>query len=173
MKKSGNKYATEKRNLNAKPVSEYTLEGEFIKIHDSIYDLVNKDPYKNDKKLLIRNYKRACEGIYQKYRGRIYIYLEDTWLPNDNQRSLYYRLGRRIHQYTLEGKLIASYNSALEASKASKIDKDLIVPCCAKNSNMNASTVKGFIWIYQKDLHYLESKLNQYGYNLKGEYIRN
>ena len=60
----------------------------------------------------------------------------DTNLRKDN---------KSVAQYTLDNKLVATYNSCNDASRALKLDKDVgsqIGRCCNKTNNV----YRGYIW---------------------------
>lgn len=66
-----------------------------------------------------------------------------------------------IHKFSLEGKLLNSFNNLSEASRDCGVKKDTIMKCV----NGKQITSGGFIWCYDKDLNNLETILKRYNDN--------
>lgn len=68
--------------------------------------------------------------------------LSEKWRNNIGKA-----FSKSVNQYSLDGKLIATYSSITEASKSIKIDNGNISRCC----NGKLKTVGGFIWRFNKN----------------------
>lgn len=70
-----------------------------------------------------------------------------------NKRGL---KGRKVCQLDLDGKLIATYDSIIEASKASSADnRSISMMCCEKKGR---KSVGGYLWCYAENLNECKAK---------------
>jgi hypothetical protein len=104
------------------PISQFSINGEFIKKWDHISQIANT--------LGISAIKvsNCCKGIIPNYGGFIWSYVQDVPLPEKFGMGV----SKKVYQYTLDGAFVAEFTNAVEASKA--------VSCGTKKQNSSIST---------------------------------
>ena len=107
-------------NSMVREVSQYSLEGVFIKSYESIKKAGEATGFSN---CSINN---CCRGRRKASNGFIWKYT-----------SVY-----QINQYTLRGEFIKSFENIKMASKATRSSESGIGACCNKKSH----TSNGFVW---------------------------
>lgn len=131
------KKAFEEARIRCK-VIQYSLQGELIKIWDSISEAsrcLNIDA---------SSIAKCCKDIYSKTGGFIWKYYEDeiteeeVILRNKTKRE------RCVAQYSLSRELICIFKSIKEASLKTGIYYNGIARCCREERNKAG----GFIWKY-------------------------
>ena len=126
------------KNLNGKPVLQYTDEGEFIKEWPSIKAAV----------LGITGARNGggitscCRGIVPRAYGFIWR------LKHDNKIEGFEVTSRKVPilQYSLDGKFIKEWESATEASRNIGCSTSSIFAACKNIQGYS----NGFIWMYKK-----------------------
>lgn len=124
------------KDTREKEVSQYGLDGNFIKTFDSMA-LAAKEMgcYKTQISQCCRNRTGSCYG----YQWR---FAEDS--PPD--KYIHHKNARKILQFTADGKFVAQYPSRAEAAEAMKVAKGYISHCC-KTGGIG---VRGYIWAYEE-----------------------
>ena len=81
----------------------------------------------------------ACLGVNKIYKGYYWSYhYQEPFEPGIDRRK------KKVLQYTLDGKLIAEFNSVAEASKITGLSKTCIARVCRKEREKSG----GFTWRY-------------------------
>ena len=125
---------------NKKPVSQYTLDGELIKTYESASSAAK------DLGLNSNNIRKACKGKFKSSGGFLWAYPGEKVVYKQNFR-------KEVAQYSLEGKLIATYKSGAEAHRKTGISCSQISNCC----NNKIELAGGYIWkFYNPDSELLE-----------------
>ena len=113
-------------------VSIYQLDKNYriVRVYESISEAKKITGIANINKVLSGE-RRTAGGFYWKYS-------DDTYIPK--------RIGRKkkIAQYTLQGDIIAIYDSASEASRVTGIYRKGITDCC----NNKISSCRGYKWCF-------------------------
>jgi len=123
-------------NYQKRKVSQYDLQGNFIKSFESIKDAAS---YEFDE----GNIQDCCVGRLKSSKGYIWRYSEDS--PPEKYRN---KTIKSVFQYTLFGNLIKEWYSISQASKELGIGSNSITTCC-KGEYKSAG---GFIWKYKDDI---------------------
>jgi hypothetical protein len=123
-------------NYQKRKVSQYDLQGNFIKSFESIKDAAS---YEFDES----NIQDCCVGRLKSSKGYIWRYSEDS--PPEKYRN---KTIKSVFQYTLTGNLIKEWYSISQASKELAIGSNSITTCC-KGKYKSAG---GFIWKYKDDI---------------------
>jgi len=130
------------KDNSLRSVNQYSLEGKFIKIWNSITEA---SLALNLNKSSIGNCCRLEPSTYQ-IGGFIWRYTDVT-----NGRSdimpVTYKNKRMVEQYTIDGIYIKTFNSITEASKATNGTTSNISKCC-KGAR---KSVGGYIWKYKSN----------------------
>ena len=86
------------------------------------------------------------------------------------ENNLTRRCSKVVHQYTMKGKFIATYDSLTSASRATGIDKSNICSACKKKYRSTG----GFLWSYDQNVvfrdHRNSKSIEQY--TLDGEFVK-
>lgn len=77
-----------KRSILSKPVSQYTLQGELVKVHNSIAEASKYSGIHPS------SIWASCAGASYYAFNHIWIYLENTWLEDTEKKSLNNRVGK-------------------------------------------------------------------------------
>lgn len=132
------------KGKNAISVAQYTKNGKFIKIHDSMSDAMNDIGKGSVAPTMIcaccNNKIKSAYGYIWRYKNDV---LTDDFLQWCNSRNENYYT-RYIGQYTKENEFICNYTSIKEASLKTNINAGNINSCC----NNKLKTAGGYIWRY-------------------------
>lgn len=129
-----NGYNSDKGGSFKKTVYQYNIEtGELVNSYD---DLVNAANAVNANKRSISNVclhsNKSCKGYYWSY-------------SSTNEFYSYSDLRRKtVNQISLDGDIVACYESASEASRKTGISKTCITRCCRGERKQTG----GFLWEY-------------------------
>lgn len=122
-----------------KPVSQYTLAGEYIRTYPSIQDAAKSIGFPES------NIINCCKGKNRQKSvgGYQWRYASDA---KGNIKPLSYRFGEghriRVSQHTLDGTHIRTYNSLQEAARAMGVDASNISNCITGKQKSSG----GFVW---------------------------
>lgn len=147
----GNKSKTVDRDVvervasaNRKPVSQYTLNGKFIKTYISIQEAANENRLTCSLISACLHGKQKMSGGYQWRLGKN----KSTILPYKKNSDRYHHTKNRIrfavNQYTKDGKYINTFDSASDVGKYLNKDYSSITACCKGN----LKTAYGYQWRY-------------------------
>lgn len=131
-----------------KPVSQYTLKGKFVKTYNSSKEAGQatgvSSEYIND---AARREVRPTANAYWRY-GKPVSRINISMLENRLQNAMRTKR-KKVQQFTLEGKLIKTYNSISEAAKAMKMAScsNISYVCMGKYYSS-----KGYKWKYAENL---------------------
>jgi len=120
-----------------KYILEYnTLENGYNSLNDTFEDLTSASNTIGVRK---QDISRACWSVNHILEGYLwsYDYQEPFIIEPDNRK-------KQVIQYSLEGNVLAHYNSVADASKVSGISKTCISRCCRGEREHTG----GFIWRY-------------------------
>ncbi len=113
-------------------VYQFDMEGNLIASFDGLKEI--EIVLGHDK----RRVSNACTTSTT-WRGSYWSYSQNnTFKPLSDSRK------RKVLQYSLDGKILAQYNSVAEASRISGISKTCISRCCRNEREQSG----GFIWNY-------------------------
>lgn len=116
-----------------KPVSQYTITGEYIATFASAKKAAEEVSLAN------RSYiTQCCKGKRQTSGGYMWTY-KDAPAPTYHHQDHYY-----VNQYTISGALIATHISVTHAALSVGVDRTTISACCRGCSKTSA----GFVWKY-------------------------
>ena len=113
-----------------KEVLKYNIDGELVKKYNRLSEVVN-DGYNTG------NVSDCCRGIIKQYMGYIWKYGDDV--PRHNSRP--------VLQFDTNMNFINEFNSILEASKSTNINKS----CIQGNCNHRTKTTHGYIFRYKNE----------------------
>ena len=126
--------------VNKKPVNQYSLNGELIKTYDSAAEAARVTGLNSN------NIRNACKGNINSSGGFLWAYPGEEAVYKQSFR-------KEVAQYSLEGKLIATYKSGAEAHRKTGIGGSQISQCC----NGKRNHAGGYIWrFYNPDSELLE-----------------
>ena len=115
-------------------VAQYDLQGNLIKIYDSIISAANSN------NLHANNINSCCRLKQHTSGGYQWRYYEiDDFMPSIPPIKL-------VIQYTRNGTYVNSFISMAEAAKATKIDYSCINRCCRGE----LKTAGGYVWKREK-----------------------
>lgn len=153
-----NLYLNINKNIEKNKIYQINKNNDLVHIWEDIDDI------------LIKNKKYKKSSIYaccNKYRKTIYGYVweyESNYDPNYDY-SLYFckeTTSKYIYQFDTEGNFIKEYNSIVEASLITGIEKTTISQC----ARHILKTAGGYIWLFSKDKdlinEYLDVKHKNY-----------
>jgi len=128
-----NGYNSDKGGGIKKTVYQYNLDGS---LNDTFEDLTSASNTIGVRK---QDISRACWSVNHILEGYLwsYDYQEPFIIEPDNRK-------KQVIQYSLEGNVLAHYNSVADASKVSGISKTCISRCCRGEREHTG----GFIWRY-------------------------
>ncbi|WP_238567343.1 NUMOD1 domain-containing DNA-binding protein [Flavobacterium sp. 83] len=116
-----------------KTVYKYNLDGS---LNSTFEDLTSAGKSINVRKQAI---SRACWNVNQTLGGYLWSYeYKEPFIPDPDNRK------KQVIQYSLDGKVLACYESASEASRKTGISKTCITRCCRGESEQS----RGFLWRY-------------------------
>lgn len=129
----------------SKPVYQFTLNGKILKKYPSIKEAARCTSVKE------ANISSVCYGGKSKSAGG-YLWsfssnVEEVQMKIKRKHNNEPRHGKYVHQYTLEGKHIASYISAAEASRRTGVCKVNIIQVC--NHTGHYKSAGGYLWKYE------------------------
>lgn len=127
---SSNKYS-------GKKVEQYDLEGNLVKIWDSVKEIYTTTEFKND------GISDCSKGLRDSYKGY-------KWKIINTKKDIKYNpitTAKPILQYDINGNFIKRFDSGESVKRELGIDAHLVRGCCNKVYN----TSKGFIWIFQQE----------------------
>ena len=127
---SSNKYS-------GKKVEQYDLEGNLVKIWDSVKEIYTTTEFKND------GISDCSKGLRDSYKGY-------KWKIINTKKDIKYNpitAAKSILQYDINGNFIKRFDSGESVKRELGIDAHLVRGCCNKVYN----TSKGFIWIFQQE----------------------
>ena len=128
-----NGYCSDKGGGIKKTVYKYNLDGS---LNTTFEDLTTAGKSINVRKQAI---SRACWNVNQTLGGYLWSYeYKEPFIPDPDNRK------KQVIQYSLDGKVLACYESASEASRKTGISKTCITRCCRGESEQN----RGFLWRY-------------------------
>lgn len=123
-----------------KAVLQFSLDGEFIREWDSIYDI--------QKALGIasKSVRTCCSGISFSSHGFVWKYKDSPKKKTEAQKKFI----KTVLQYALDGTFIREWESARVAGKALGITPNGIAVMCGANKK-NRKHCGGYIWRYKGD----------------------
>jgi hypothetical protein len=124
----------DKLDENSKKVSQYDLDGNWIRDFDSMFQASEITGVNHG------NIGECCRGKYKSAGKYIWRYFGDNTPKKYTNKTL-----KSVCQYDLVGNLIAEFNSLVESAKSTGSRGNCIQMCCVgkyKHSN-------GFIWRYK------------------------
>lgn len=129
-----NGYNSDKGGGFKKTVYQYNVEtGELVNSYD---DLVSAANAVNANKRSVSNVclhsNKTCKGYNWSYSSTI----ESNSIPDLRRKT--------VNQISLDGKIVACYESASEASRKTGISKTCITRCCRREREQSG----GFLWKY-------------------------
>ena len=138
-------------------IYKYDLNGEFICEYESIEAAADLDKVSSGylSKHIEGKFSFCKNHIYTK---KLYIKLPSELLKHKSKRI--YKT-KQVHQYSLDGKYIKSYNSCQDAAIETGFKYRYIMSFASGNLNKRSKTYKGFFWSYEKkdELQKFERKL--------------
>lgn len=130
------KKVSERDGRRKKKISQYALDGEFIKTYSSFHEIERMLGYS------MSNIHSCCNGKKKRVYGYIWRYEED--------KDTSYIIGsasKAVLQYDLDGNFIRGYRSAMNAEKETGTLRSCISACCRGKFK----TSNGFIWRYKDE----------------------
>ena len=118
-----------------RPVSQYNLDGEFLFYFESVADASDATG------ISIGAIRRACEN-FQYTSGGYRWKFEDNNTGNNSGKKIQHK--RMVAQYSIQGELLNTFESMIEASRVTGIERTSIYRCC----NGKSKTGSGFVWKY-------------------------
>ncbi|SHM90341.1 NUMOD1 domain-containing DNA-binding protein [Flavobacterium xinjiangense] len=127
-------YNSDRGGSIKKSVYQYNLDGS---LNATFEDLTTAGKSINVRKQAI---SRACWSVNQTLGGYLwsYDYKEPFIVEPDNRK-------KQVTQFTLNGEILARYNSVAEASRITGLSKTCISRCCRGERRSSS----GFLWKYQ------------------------
>ena len=129
------------KSHEGRKITQYSLQGEFIKIWKSISEAgrcLNIDA---------SSIAKCCKEHYRNAGGFIWKYFEDKLTEEDLILRNKSKRETCVAQYTLSGELVCVFNSMKEASSKTGIYYNSISRCCMGIRN----SAGGFIWKHYED----------------------
>ena len=134
-------------HANARKVTQYSLQGDFIKTWDCMSEAGRELGISN------HNIYSCCKGNRRTSGGFIWRYFEDSltdeylsWCKEAHPDAF---AKKRIAQYSLSNEFIGTYESMAEAELKTGVLYSGISLCC----NGRRKSAGGFIWKYYKDVN--------------------
>lgn len=121
-----------------KQVEQYDLEGNLVKIWNSIKEIYTTTEFKND------GIQECSKGLRDNYKGFRWKILENKKSDNTINPITF---AKPILQYDLEGNFIKEFSSSQEVQRILGYNSSLIRSCCRNE----IATSKNFIWIFKSD----------------------
>lgn len=163
-----------KQQIKCIPVTQYTLNGEFIQTFFSIADAEYYSKTAAD------SIKKCCEGTFRQANNFLWTYLGDV-VPTPYTKSSSPKQ-KRVAMYSLDGRFLASFKSLTEANKKTGIDKTSISRAARASTTVRASD---YLFIFIDSLDSIPPTVSQYKrpshpnskmvfqFDVNGVYIRN
>lgn len=131
-------YGTAKDRISeansTRPIKQLTLDEDLVAEYKGVIDAVRKTGYKEAPIRECCNHKRHTSY------GFIWEYIDQTGVPPRT-----YKRNKGVNQYTLDGKLIASFKNSHEAWNATGVFHSNIRKCC-RGVYKQAG---GYVWRYK------------------------
>ena len=116
-----------------KTVYKYNLDGS---LNSTFEDLTSASETISVRK---QDISRACWNVNHALAGYLWSYeFKEKFIPDSDNRK------KEVVQYCLDGKLLARYISASEASRKTGVSKTCITRCCRGEREQS----RGFLWRY-------------------------
>lgn len=156
----------------AKKVVQYDLQGNLIKIWNSIVEA--------ERELGLTEYSisRCCNDVHTTTGGFIWRYYGEELTQEYISQCNRPHNEKRVVQYSLSGELIRIFDSIIQAERELGISHSHISSCC----NDEKKTIGGFIWRYygeeltQEHIEWCNTIIGRKKciaqYSLSGEFIR-
>ena len=126
---------TSKKQIG-KRVGQYDLEGNLIKIWDTVKQIYTSTDFKRDGII------DCCKGLRESYKSYIWKFMDTKKLDIEYTPIT---APKAVLQYDLDGNFVNQFKSGTAVKKELGIDDSLVRSCCNRVYN----TSKGFIWIFQ------------------------
>lgn len=127
-----------RKSQNVQKIAQYDLQGNLIKIWDSISDAGR------ELGIIRANISACCRGKRNTVSGFIWKYYIDETI----NEHLFWHNGKRVVQYSLSGEIIGIFESLTEAQSKTGVSYTGILHCCKGKQH----TSGGFIWKYYEDI---------------------
>lgn len=153
------------KEIQSKPLSQYTLSGEYVRDWRSPIEV--QEVLEIGKSCV----GKCCRGESQAAGGFIWKYKIDTTSVIPYQKPI---LGNSISQYSLTGELIATWDNTKRASEGTGINRTLIYNCI----NGSKRAAGKFLWrrgeevLRPEDLEIMIHPRPVYQYTFTGEFIK-
>lgn len=125
-----------KLNYQKRKVSQYDLQGNFIRSFDSIKE-ASLNGFNEG------NIQDCCVGRLKSSKGFIWRYLEDSQPVEYKKKNV-----KSVLQFSISGEFIKEWDSIAMVSKELKIGGNSIVTCCKGKYKSSG----GFIWKYKDNI---------------------
>jgi hypothetical protein len=159
--------------LSKGKIYKYDLQGNFVNEYESVEAAAYLDKIAGS---YLSQHLKGVSSFCNKhiYTRKYYIKLPNELLENKTRRI--YKT-KQVHQYSLDGKHIKSYNSCQDAAMETGFKYRYIMNFLSGNLNKRSKTYKGFFWSYEKkdELQKFERKLcfkEIHQYSMNGNYIK-
>lgn len=129
---------TKEKKSNSKKVEQYDLNGNLIKVWNSVKEIYTTTQFKNDG---ISDCSKGLREFYKGYKWKI--------IDHEKQELNYKPITapKPILQYDLNGNFMQEFESGTSVKRLLGIDDHLVRGCCNKVYN----TSKGFVWIFKNE----------------------
>ena len=121
-----------------KSVVKYSLEGQVLSIYDSLREAGRQNNIDSKNIALVCKHCKKTAGGFQWRFGSDKITCCEPVIVNNQPKA--------VSQFSLDGKYIATFSSASEAEKVTKISKSTIADACKGRQK----TSGGYIWKYEE-----------------------
>lgn len=124
-----------KRSQRERAIGQYNLDGKLLNIFNSAKDaseFVNRS---------IGCIRAACDNYNRTAAGYKWKYMQESTVSRDYSNTKH---TRAIGQYSLDGQLIQQFESMMEASKVTGVERTSIYRCCTGKTKTGA----GYKWKY-------------------------
>lgn len=123
----------------AKPVCQYSKDGEFIREYKSVKEAAESIGFPK----AAPEISSCCNGNLKSARGYIWVHK-----GGKEPKPFHNNAIRKIEQYSFDGELIATHKSILDAMKAVG---GKTATCIGNNLRGRSHSAYGYIWKYAKD----------------------
>lgn len=135
--------------VNGRKVGKYSKTGDLLNSYDTITEAAKAHNFVPGTVWAYLNKgridKEGCCWKYLDEGSEIANRLKERNVDKEKHRAAITKaFGRKVNQYSLDGKLIASYNTITEANKETNVDNSII----SAVSSGKYKTGGGFIWKY-------------------------
>ena len=132
---------TGKYSYNSKKIKQLNLDGELIRIWNSISDAVKGLKLKNGCGI-----SNCCNGRQKTAHGFIFEFEGSSLYQKPELKP--HILMRKVYQYTLSGVYIGFYNSIIEATRSMGRESGSSIWFCC-NDRINIKSAYGFQWFFE------------------------